>query len=254
MLFDTHLHLSADADSASFLAAARGAGVSRFLLAGTSLAGSRAMLSLAGAHCPGVFAAAGVHPHEAAAFQPDELPEFAALLADPLVVAVGEIGLDFHYDFSPRECQGRVFAAFLDLAVRLDKPVVIHCREAFDACHRAVLEIHGGRTPLIIHSFTGTPDEAEQWLAVGAYLSYNGMVTFQRADNIRASLAVVPPDRLLLETDSPYLAPVPFRGKPNCSAYLPYVAARIAQERQTSMEEIARLTTANARRAFRLTE
>lgn len=254
MLFDTHLHLSSDAEPAIFLASARAAGVSRFLLAGTSLAGSREMLALARAHGPGVFTAAGVHPHDAAAFQPAELPEFAALLDDPLVAAVGEIGLDFHYDFSPRECQSRVFAFFLELAVQLDKPVVVHCREAFDACYRAVLDVHGGRTPLIIHSFTGTPAEAEQWLAAGAYLSYNGMVTFQRADNIRASLAMVPPDRLLLETDSPYLAPVPFRGKPNCSAYLPQIAARVAGERQTSVDEIARQTTANALRAFRLTD
>lgn len=250
-LFDTHLHLSPEDDAAAVLNAARAVGVEEFLLAGTTLSDASTVCSLAGSE-PGVYAAIGVHPHEAAAFAMEELPQFRTLLSRPGVVAVGEIGLDYHYDFSPREAQRQVFALFLELAVELHLPVVIHCREAFEDCYALVQRHLPGETPFVLHSFTGTPEECRRWQELGAYISVNGMVTFAKADNIRAFLPAVQPERLLLETDSPYLAPVPYRGRPNCPAYLPAVAQRVAQELGLELSALAELTTGNAHRFFAL--
>ncbi|NLF93921.1 MAG: TatD family hydrolase [Oligosphaeraceae bacterium] len=250
-LFDTHLHLSPEDDAAAVLSAARAVGVGEFLLAGTALSDGLAVSALAGSE-PGVYAAVGVHPHAAASFAAGDLPQFRTLLSRPGVVAVGEIGLDYHYDFSPREVQRQVLALFLELAAELHRPVVIHCREAFADCHALVQRHLPGGAPFVVHSFTGTPEECRLWQELGAYISVNGMVTFTKADNIRAFLPLVQPERLLLETDSPYLAPVPYRGRTNCPAYLPAVAQRVAQELGLELSALAELTTANARRFFAL--
>jgi len=249
LLFDTHLHLSEEIASAPFFAEARSQGVGLFLVAGTSHEDGDYVSSLADLDA-GVYTAVGVHPHSAGTFSPDSLFCFRDWLSRPGVVAVGEIGLDFYYDFSPRLEQERVFATFLELAAELRKPVIVHCREAFAQCFKLVRDCFPRELPFVVHSFTGTVTEAEQWLELGAFLSFNGMVTFKKADNIRTALAAVPRDRLLLETDSPYLAPVPYRGKTNTPAYLPAIAERIAQELQMETEELANLTTANACRLF----
>ena len=251
-LFDTHLHLSPEIAAAPFFAAARSRGVGLFLVAGTSSQDGDFVSSLADPEA-GIYMATGVHPHSAAEFQMQDLPRFRDWLALPGAVAVGEIGLDFHYDHSPRLQQERVFATFLELAAELGKAAVIHCREAFAACHKLVKDYFPREIPFVVHSFTGSVPEAEKWLDLGAYLSFNGMVTFKKADNIRTALAAVPLERLLLETDSPYLAPVPYRGKTNTPAYLPEIADKVAQERQLDREKLAELTTNNACRLFSIT-
>ncbi len=249
LLFDTHLHLSKEIDPVPFFGEARAQEVGLFLVAGTSSEDGEYVSSLADPEA-GVYAAVGVHPHSAEKFATEELSVFRAWLSLPGVVAVGEIGLDFYYDFSPRLKQERVFATFLELAAELRKPVIIHCREAFAQCYQLVKEGFPRELPFVVHSFTGTVAEAEQWLELGALLSFNGMVTFKKADNIRTALEAVPHDRLLLETDSPYLAPVPYRGKTNTPAFLPVIAESVARQLQLETEQLACLTTANACRLF----
>jgi TatD DNase family protein len=245
--FDTHLHLDAEDAPAALLAQARQAGVGFFLVVGTAAHDSRRALEVALCES-GVGAAVGVHPH--AAKQAGDLSEFRDLLAAPQAVAVGEIGLDYYYDHSPRADQRRVFAAFLDLAGEFRRPVIVHCRDAFDDCLPMLAAVASAGLRILIHSFTGTPAQAEEALGFGALLSFNGMTTFPKADNIRATLAVVPVDRLLLETDSPYLAPVPHRGKRNVPAYVVAVGQRVAAEKHLSEADLARQTTDNALRFF----
>jgi TatD DNase family protein len=248
--FDSHLHFDPDDDVPGLLAAARAAGVTRVLAAGTTLVDSRRLQALAAAH-PGVVAAAGVHPHEAAAFAGDTAP-FRDLLAAPGVVAVGEVGLDYHYDHSPRDVQRRVFAAFLELALEARRPLIVHCREAVADALPPLREAAAAGLRFCMHSFTGTPAEAEALLALGACIGFNGIITFPKADNVRATLAVVPPERLLAETDAPWLAPVPWRSRRNQPAYLVAVLTRLAQEKGLSLAATAALTAANAERFFAL--
>lgn len=248
-LFDTHLHLDEGEDAAGLFAAARERGVTRFLVVGTGISDSRRALGVAGAE-PGVVAAVGLHPHDARLF--DGLGPFRECLSRPGAVAVGEIGLDYHYDHSSRSDQRRVFRAFLDLAAELGLPAVIHCREAFEDCLPMLEDWHAPGCRFELHSFTGTPAEAEKALALGAMISFNGIVTFPKANDVRQSLAVVPMDRLLLETDAPYLAPVPHRGRRNVPAYLVDVARGVAAARDLPVEELVRRTTANACRFFGL--
>jgi TatD DNase family protein len=248
-LFDTHLHLDADEEYGDLFSAARAVGVRQFLVAGTTLPDSVHAAEVAAAET-GVVAAAGIHPHEAGAFH--DIGPFEELCAHPRVVAVGEIGLDYYYDHSPREAQREVFRAFLRLAAKQALPAIIHCRDAYEDCFEILHETLEPDQPFEIHSFTGTPEQAGRLLDMGALLSFNGMITFKRAENIRAAFEVVPLDRLLLETDSPYLAPVPYRGKRNQPAYLPQIATAVARLRGVSPEEVAAVTTANACRFFGL--
>jgi len=247
-MFDTHLHLDTEDDPAAVFAAARAAGVNRFLVCGTDL-GDSARAQAAAAGEAGVLAAVGVHPHQAADYAGDPAP-FRELALQPRVAAIGEIGLDYHYDHSPRDVQRRVFAAMLELAVNLRRPAVIHCREAFADAFPMLRDAAGAGLRLVVHSFTGTPDEAAALLGLGAYLGYTGMVTFTKADNVRAALRVTPIDRILAETDAPWLAPVPHRGQRNQPAFLPLIVAVIAREKGLSVEDAARRTTANARALF----
>jgi TatD DNase family protein len=230
-------------------ATAREAGVTRFLISASDLASSRYAAAVSSKES-GVFASAGVHPHEAKEFP--GLDPFEELCALPNVVAVGEVGLDYYYEHSPREAQKSVFREFLQLAARLHLPTIIHCRDAYEDCLPILRETLEPGQPFEVHSFTGTPEQARTVLDMGAYLSFNGMVTFRKADNIRAALAVVPLDRILLETDTPYLAPVPYRGKPNQPAYVVEVARKIAELRGLTVEDIAVATTENACRFFGL--
>jgi TatD DNase family protein len=238
--FDTHLHLDPEDSPAALFGQARQVGVGFFVVPGTDAEDSRRAVGVARSE-PGVGAAVGIHPH--AARLAGDLGEFHELLAAPEVVAVGEIGLDYYYDYSPRAEQRRVFAAFLELAAEFRRPVIVHCREAFDDCLPMLAAAATAGLRILVHSFTGTPAQAETALGFGALLSFNGMVTFPKADNIRAALAVVPVERLLLETDSPYLAPVPHRGKRNVPAYVVAVGERVAAEKHLAVAELARRTT-----------
>ncbi len=206
---------------------------------------------------PDSWFAAGVHPHQAEAFR-RESQDFLIFRGHPRLVAVGELGLDYYYDESPRDMQRSVLEQFLALALEWNLPAIIHIRdrdgseEAYvDACAQLRdFASAGGR--FVVHCFSGTPAWAEKFLALGGYCGVTGMVTFNRAENIRETLRVIPDDRLLIETDSPYLAPVPHRGSPNHPGYLILVAARVAAERGWTVEETARLTTRNGMEFFRL--
>ena len=196
-----------------------------------------------------VVAGAGVHPHEASRADAEALRRLAELVRHPRVVALGEIGLDYHYDFSPRDVQRRVFAAQLEIAGEAGLPVVIHTREAWQDTveilrrYRAA-DSYGG----IMHCFSGGPDQAREAVAMGFHVSFAGVLTFPKAEGVRAAARAVPAARLLVETDCPYLAPVPRRGKRNEPAWIFHTAARLADVRGESPEEIARITTGNFER------
>ncbi len=218
---DNHCHLD-PITAAEQLRNATAAGVAACITVGTSLARSLEAIEVASSF-PNVYATAGVHPHDAA----DGVDGIEALLAHPKVIAVGEAGLDYHYDHSPRGRQRDVFAQHIALANAHDLPLVIHTRAAWDDT-LAILDREGVPARTVFHCFTGGAAEAEACVARGAHLSISGIVTFKNADDVRAAVRVTPLDRLLVETDSPFLAPMPHRGKPNQPAYVGLVGAAVA--------------------------
>lgn len=249
---DSHAHLedkAFDEDRAAVLERAREAGVAEVVNIGTDVARSRAVLALAREHA-GLWAVVGVHPHHARSWDDAARAALVELAADPRVVGIGEIGLDYHYDFSPREDQARAFAAQLILADELDLPIVIHCREAM-ADTLAQLDAHK-TSPYrgVFHCFGGDVDEAQAVLARGFHVSFTGPLTYKKADATRAAAKAVPLDRQLVETDCPYLAPVPRRGKRNEPALVVHTAARLAELHDVSVEQLAEITRANTRALF----
>lgn len=252
-LIDSHCHLDDDqfdADREAVIERAVAAGVTRMVAIGTGNgppdleAGTR----LAGRYeC--FYATVGVHPHDAAKATGETFARLRELSAHPKVIAVGEIGLDYHYDFSPRETQKAVFLEQLQIAREAGKPIVIHTREAWQDTVALLGEHWTGSG--IMHCFSGGPAEAEEALALGFYLSFGGIVTFPKAVNVQEAARAAPADRLLVETDAPYLAPVPKRGKRNEPAYVIETARKLAQLRSVTFEEIAAVTTANFNRLFR---
>jgi TatD DNase family protein len=244
---DDHCHLPDDLGAAAAqVAEAYAAGVTRMVTVGTTVGHSAAAIALAH-NLEGVVATAGVHPHDAS----DGLDGLEALLDEPEVVAVGECGLDYHYDHSPRDVQRDVFARQIEFAHKHDLALVIHTREAWDDTF-AVLAEQGVPPRTVFHCFTGGVDEATRALGVGGYLSFSGIVTFPSANDVRAAAAMCPLDRLLVETDAPYLTPVPHRGQPNRPAFVTLVGAAIADAKSASVEEIAAVTWTNADALFRL--
>ena len=213
---------------------------------GTDVENSRQAISVAEAHA-GVWATAGVHPHEASR----GMDGLEALMGLPAVVAVGETGLDYHYDYSPRPVQRQVFAAQVDLANRRDLPLVVHSRSAWDDTLE-VLDREGIPSRTVMHCFTGGPDEAEECLRRGAVLSFSGIVTFPRAPEVRDAARACPLDRLLVETDSPYLAPVPHRGKKNRPALVGVVGAAVADAKGLGVAEVEQATWATTRAFYGL--
>jgi TatD DNase family protein len=197
-----------------------------------------------------VWCALGVHPHEASSWRAGDERRLRALLADAKAVAVGECGLDFHYDHSPREQQVAALRAQWEIALELGLPAVVHNRESDDEMLRQVRDPAFAALRADFHSFAGGTGMARELVERGFYFGFSGMVTFKQADNIRALLALVPADKVLLETDTPYLAPVPHRGKPSRPAHVALVAERVAAERGWSMAEAAARTTANFYRLF----
>lgn len=247
---DDHCHLhyrDAGAEEvAAAVAAAREAGVGRMITVGCDRADSRAAIAVADAH-PGVFATVGVHPHEAR-HGTDGVED---LLDQPGVVAVGECGLDYFYEHSPRDQQREVFAAQIALAHTWDLALVIHTREAWDDTFD-VLAGEGTPERTVFHCFSGGPDEARRCLDLGALLSFSGIITFKTAQDLRDAAALCPLDRVLVETDAPYLAPVPHRGQPNRPALVPLVGAGVAAAQGRPLDEIAAATWENATRTYRL--
>ena len=257
-LFDTHAHLGDDGcpDEAEFYRRAEDAGVPWILLCGSDLETSRRAAEFA-SHFDRVFFAAGLHGLDVEK-HPGEAAEFEIFADAPRFAAVGEIGLDYYYESETRQKQLGVFRDFLALALRLDKPAVVHTRDkdgsslAYDDAFALLSDFasEGGR--FVLHSFAGNVADLDRFAALDAYFGCGGMVTFKKADNIRELALRYPEDRILLETDSPYLAPVPFRGKENHPEYLPWTARALAALRGWSTERTAGLTTANAKRFFRI--
>jgi TatD DNase family protein len=251
MLIDTHCHLADPVyapDRAEVLERAWEAGVARVVVIGESRENAEAAVTMASAE-PRLMATAGIHPHEARGWNPESEAWLRDILRDRRVVAVGETGLDFHYDHSPRSDQYRAFEAQLALAAEFGKPAVIHAREADDEV-AAVLANHPGVTA-ILHSFSSGMGLLRAGLVLRHYVSFSGMVTFK---NWRLDDAVreTPADRLLVETDAPYLAPVPYRGKRNEPGFVRQVADRVAEVRGLPVEQLIALTGQNAARVFQL--
>jgi len=248
MLVDSHCHLigsyPAEDGAEAVLARARLAGVAGFIAVATDLADARLVLALA-ARNQDVQASLGVHPHEAASWTPELAAQLEALLRDPNARFVGETGLDWHYDLSPRDAQEAVFREHIRMARRLAKPVMVHTRAAPQETLRVLREEGADQVGGIIHCFSEDRQFAGLALDLGFHLSFSGIVTFRNAEPIRDVAAWAPEDRILVETDSPFLAPVPFRGKPNEPAYVTYVAAQVAQLRHLAPERLAEITTRN---------
>lgn len=245
---DNHCHLDPDAAD-EVVSEALTAGVERLVDVGTDVASSRRAIALAGRH-GGVWATAGIHPHEAEAGSGD-LAELEALLVEPGVVAVGEAGLDYHYDHSPRPRQREMFAAQIGLAHDHDLPLVIHAREAW-ADVFAVLDTEGVPTRTVFHCFTGGLAEADSALERGCFLSFSGIVTFKAADELRAAARRCPLERLMVETDAPYLAPVPHRGHTNRPAWVVHVGETLARVCGVSPAELADRTWRSAEEFYGL--
>jgi TatD DNase family protein len=251
---DSHAHLADpafDHDRDAVIARAVGAGASAIVCIGESIAAAGRAAAIAARHAGVCFHTAGVHPHDAAGF--DATRDLAAIREEVArgAVAIGECGLDYHYDHSPPINQRAAFVAQLDLAAELQRPVVVHTREAEDDTRAMVEEAGRGGVVGVLHCYTGTIALAEAALAVGWYVSFSGIVTFKRWSD-DAVIRVVPDDRLLIESDSPYLAPVPHRGKRNEPAWVALTAARVAEARGLEVASVAASTARNARRFFRL--
>lgn len=246
MWIDNHCHLDDESLRSGVLLDARSAGVVGMVCVGTDLGSSMAALHIARSN-DGIWSTAGLHPHDAKVGI-DGLEEFIAGTlgrGDPLV-AVGECGLDFHYNHSPKEVQRKVFAEQIRLAHDFDLPLVIHTRSAWDETFE-ILDSETMPTRTVFHCFSGGPTEAEACLERGALLSMSGIITFPSADDIRSAVAITPIERLMVETDSPYLAPVPHRGRPNTPAYVPLVGAAVADVLGIPVDDVADVTTATTR-------
>lgn len=249
-LVDSHCHLDNpkfDADREAVIERALAAGVHALLAIGTGKGPPdlEAGIALAERY-PFFSATVGVHPHDAARVSPEIFERLEQLLEHPKVRAMGEIGLDYHYNFAPPEVQREVFLAQIEIAKAARKPISIHTREAWEDT-MAMLERHWvpAGLPGIMHCFSGGPAEARRCLDMGFYLSFAGIVTFPKATGIQEAARMTPPDRLLIETDAPYLAPVPYRGKRNEPAFLVDTARRLAALRGESFEDLAAATTRN---------
>jgi TatD DNase family protein len=243
---DSHAHLQQipAAERTAVLDRARAAGIGGFLVPATRLDEADDLLDLASSH-EDVWCALGIHPHDASTWQDGDFSRLRALVDEPKVVAVGECGLDFHYDQSPRDVQEEVLRHQFRIALEAGLPVIVHNRESDDRMLAIVKEPEFTRLTGDFHSFAGAPTMLEELRDRGFYFGFSGMVTFAKADNIRALLALVPDDRVLVETDTPFLAPTPHRGKPNRPEWAALVGDRVARERGWDADAARRRTTAN---------
>ena len=245
MWCDSHCHVPYEGLGTEVIDEARLAGVTRLVTVGTDAAQSALALEIAASH-EGVWATVGLHPHDAS----KGVETVEPLLRDnKKLVAVGECGLDYHYDLSPRAVQRDAFAAQVALAVYHDLALVVHTREAWNDTFD-ILASAGAPERTIFHCFTGGPDEARRALDIGAWLSFSGIVTFNRADDVRAAAELCPIDRLLVETDSPFLAPVPHRGKRNSPKWVPLVGAAIAELKGIALSSVEEATWQGAEQVF----
>lgn len=252
MLFDTHAHLLSDAfdeDRIEIIETLRAQGILGYVECGTDQNDSMRAAALAREYAE-VYAAVGVHPHEASSYDTVTEHILADLLTERHVVAIGEIGLDYHYDFSPRDRQREVFRAQMELARKTGFPVVIHTREAWQDTMdilRSFPDVHG-----VLHCYSGSAESVSELLDMGYYIAFGGAITFKNAKKPLAALKAVPLDRLLLETDSPYMTPEPHRGQRNSPVCVKLVAQKAAEVREEDLTVIAKATTDNAKRIFRI--
>lgn len=246
---DSHCHIPYEGLGTEAIGEARAAGVTRLITVGTDAAQSKAALDVAETY-EGVWATVGLHPHDASQGVGTVEP---LIQGQQKLVAIGECGLDYHYDFSPRPAQQEAFEAQVALAARHNLALVVHTREAWDDTF-AILRSIGAPERTVFHCFTGGAEEARRALAIGAWISFSGIVTFRNADDVREAAAICPLDRLLVETDSPYLAPVPHRGKRNSPGLVPLVGAAVAAAKSVSVQEVAQASWAAAAAVFALDE
>ena len=249
-LTDTHCHLDMEPlrkDLKEVIQRAKNAGIERILCIGIDEVSSQEAINISKQY-EGVFATAGYHPHDAKDFPGGFEEKIIHWAKSGDIVAIGEIGLDYHYDHSPRKTQQEVFCKQLELAQRLNLPVIIHSREAQEDTYKILKE--SGVSRGVMHCYSGSEEMAEKFMALGFYISIAGPVTFKNAEKLRRVARMIPDEYLLIETDAPYLAPVPYRGKTNEPAYLVKTAQKLAEIRGVSLEDIARITSLNAARLF----
>jgi TatD DNase family protein len=256
MFIDAHCHLEQETYGSELddvIQRARDAGLSHFVAVGASrvTGGAHEAVALA-ERLPFVYASVGIHPHEAASATPEHMADIEELLTLPKVVSLGEVGLDYYYDNSPREQQQAIFREFLKMARRANKPIMLHIRDAHEDAWRLLDEEGLPERGGVVHCFTGGPKEAKEYLERGMHLSIPGVITFKSAENLREAVSTAPLDKLFLETDCPYLAPVPHRGKRNEPAFITATAAAVAALRDMSAADLGEQTSSNARAFFGL--
>lgn len=253
MLVDCHCHLTelSPEELQGVLQRAADQGVEKLVAigAGYGFDDNLKTLNLAREHSH-IFCALGMHPHDAKAVTPENFELLRQWSADPKVRAIGEIGLDYHYMHSPQEVQHTVLRQFISLAHELHKPVVIHDRDCQNDCVAILKQEDAGTVGGMVHCFTGSKELARAYLDLGFYVSFTGVITFKKADDLRDVVRFVPLDRMLIETDSPFLAPLPFRGKRNEPAFVRYVAECVAQVKNIPFATVAEVTTQNASQFF----
>ena len=251
-LFDSHCHVNEEAfdeDREAVLARMREAGVARYAVIGSDMATSEACVQYAMNH-PDAVAAVGVHPHEAKGFREEDLDRLKDWFLSGKAAAIGEIGLDYHYDLSPREVQREVCRLQMALAWEIGAPVAFHVREAHGDMIEIMKSMGNRLTRGIMHCFSGSAETAKEYLRMGYSISFAGPLTFKKAPKLREAARIVPRDRLLIETDSPYLAPEPVRGRRNEPGHVRYVAEKLAEIREESLEELAASTFENAKTIY----
>jgi TatD DNase family protein len=249
MLIDTHAHLEMFEDVPQVVERAINTGVEKIVAVSSDLSSSKRSVEIA-LKSPMVFAAVGVHPHESSTLNDEVVGELEKLAKAQKVVGIGETGLDYYYTHSPRDVQINSFRKQIDIAKRLDLPLIVHVREAHDDTLQVLKEEQAWQTMGVIHCFTGDYETAKKYIDGGFYISFSGIVTFKNAEDIREAAKKIPIERMLIETDSPYLAPVPFRGKKNEPGNVKYIAGKIAELRGLSPEKIEEETTTNAKNLF----
>jgi TatD DNase family protein len=256
MLIDSHAHIQGKeyADERhAVIERARAAGVEQIIAVGGAgdMSSNTEAIALAESFAD-IYATVGMHPHDAQDVSAQELQTLREMTANPKVVAIGETGLDYYYSHSPHDVQRRVFSQFIHMALETDLPVVVHERDAAQAAAELLRSVGSARLRGVIHCFTGNYEAACAYLDLGFYLSFTGIITFKNAAPLREVVRRIPLDRIFVETDSPYLTPVPHRGKRNEPGYVRFVAAAIAEIKQTALPEVAEKTTRNARELFKI--
>lgn len=253
MIFDTHTHYDFEQfneDRETLINSLKENNVSMVLNVGADMRGSYASVALSKKYSF-IYASVGVHPHSASEMTDDDLILLEKLTENEKVVAIGEIGLDYHYEHSARDIQKKRFIQQLELAEKLNKPVIIHCREATEDCMNI---IKSSKVKGVFHCFSGSLEMAKELINLGFYISFTGVITFSNAKKFNDIIAWMPMDKIFIETDCPYLAPEPFRGKRNSSLYVYKVAEKIAEIKGISFEEVAYITKQNAMKFFNIKE